>query len=49
MTVRSRFAASPTGDLQPARVALTGTTVSPPLFDGMETFGRHVTPARLRG
>ena len=34
---------------QPARVALTGGTVSPPLFDCMEIFGREVTLARLRG
>jgi glutamyl-tRNA synthetase len=34
---------------QPIRVALTGTTVSPPLFDCMEVFGRDLTLARLRG
>jgi len=34
---------------QPARVALTGTTVSPPLFDCMEILGRDVTLSRLRG
>jgi glutamyl-tRNA synthetase len=33
---------------QPARVALTGTAVSPPLFDCMEIYGRDVTLARLR-
>jgi glutamyl-tRNA synthetase len=33
---------------QPARVALTGTSVSPPLFDCMEIYGRDVTLARLR-
>jgi glutamyl-tRNA synthetase len=33
---------------QPARVALTGGTVSPPLFDCMEIFGRDVTLSRLR-
>jgi glutamyl-tRNA synthetase len=33
---------------QPARVALTGGTVSPPLFDCMEIFGRDVALARLR-
>ncbi len=33
---------------QPARVALTGTTVSPPLFDCMEIYGRDVTLGRLR-
>jgi glutamyl-tRNA synthetase len=32
---------------QPARVALTGGTVSPPLFDCMEIYGRDVTLARL--
>lgn len=32
---------------QPARVALTGGTVSPPLFDVMEVLGRDVTLARL--
>jgi glutamyl-tRNA synthetase len=34
---------------QPARVALTGSSVSPPLFDCMEIYGRDVTLARLRG
>ena len=34
---------------QPARVALMGTPVSPPLFDCMEILGRDVTLARLRG
>lgn len=33
---------------QPARVALMGGTVSPPLFDCMEILGRDVTLARLR-
>jgi glutamyl-tRNA synthetase len=33
---------------QPARVALTGSSVSPPLFDCMEIYGRDVTLARLR-
>jgi glutamyl-tRNA synthetase len=32
---------------QPARVALTGGTVSPPLFDVMEVLGRDVALARL--
>ena len=32
---------------QPARVALTGGTVSPPLFDCMEVWGRELTLARL--
>lgn len=32
---------------QPVRVALTGGTVSPPLFDSMEVFGRDVTLGRL--
>jgi glutamyl-tRNA synthetase len=34
---------------QPARVALTGASVSPPLFDCMEIYGKDVTLARLRG
>ena len=33
---------------QPTRVALTGGTVSPPIFDCMEIYGRDVTLARLR-
>ena len=33
---------------QPARVALTGGTVSPPIFDVMEIFGRETTLERLR-
>jgi len=33
---------------QPARVALTGSSVSPPLFDCMEILGKDVTLARLR-
>jgi len=33
---------------QPARVALTGSSVSPPLFDCMEIYGKDVTLARLR-
>ncbi len=33
---------------QPARVALTGGTVSPPIFDVMEIFGRDVSLERLR-
>jgi len=31
-----------------ARVALTGSSVSPPLFDCMEIYGKDVTLARLR-
>ena len=34
---------------QPARVALMGSSVSPPLFDCMEILGRDVTLQRLRG
>jgi glutamyl-tRNA synthetase len=34
---------------QPARVALTGTKVSPPLFDCMEIYGRELTLERMRG
>lgn len=33
---------------QPLRVALTGDTVSPPIFDCMQVFGRDVSLARLR-
>lgn len=32
----------------PARVAVTGRRVSPPLFESMEILGRHSTLARLR-
>ena len=40
--IKPRFAFSP------ARVALTGTNVSPPLFESMELLGREATLARLR-
>ncbi|MBO0741952.1 MAG: glutamate--tRNA ligase [Hyphomicrobiaceae bacterium] len=33
---------------QPLRAALTGSTVSPPVFDVMAVLGRHETLARLR-
>jgi len=33
---------------QPTRVALTGGTVSPPIFDCMEIYGRDLTLSRLR-
>ena len=33
---------------QPVRVAVTGTTVSPPLFDTLELLGRDVSLARLK-
>ena len=32
----------------PVRVALTGSTVSPPLYESMELLGREKTLARLR-
>jgi glutamyl-tRNA synthetase len=32
---------------QPLRAALTGSTVSPPLFDVMEVLGQQETLARL--
>ncbi|AKT52287.1 glutamate--tRNA ligase [Arsenicicoccus sp. oral taxon 190] len=32
----------------PARVAVTGRRISPPLFESMEILGRHATLARLR-
>jgi glutamyl-tRNA synthetase len=34
--------------LQPLRVAITGSTVSPPLFESMAVLGRDTTLARLR-
>lgn len=34
--------------LQPVRVATTGSTVSPPLFETLEVLGREVTLARLK-
>ena len=34
---------------QPARVALTGRTASPPLFDVMAVLGKNASLARLRG
>jgi glutamyl-tRNA synthetase len=34
--------------LQPLRVAVTGSTVSPPLFESMAVLGQDVTLARLR-
>jgi glutamyl-tRNA synthetase len=38
------------GDLaQPLRAALTGATVSPPIFDVMETLGRDLSLVRLAG
>ncbi len=33
---------------QAVRVAATGSTVSPPLFESLELLGRDVTLARLR-
>jgi glutamyl-tRNA synthetase len=33
--------------LQPLRVALTGSSVSPPLFESIEALGRHRTLVRL--
>jgi glutamyl-tRNA synthetase len=35
--------------LQPLRVAITGTTVSPPLFESIRLLGRDVTISRVRG
>ncbi|QOJ14946.1 MAG: glutamate--tRNA ligase [Planctomycetia bacterium] len=34
---------------QPVRVAITGTTVSPPLFESLELLGRERSLARIRG
>lgn len=34
--------------LQPVRVAVTGSTVSPPLFESLEVLGRERTEARLQ-
>jgi glutamyl-tRNA synthetase len=34
--------------LQPIRVAVTGSSVSPPLFESLEALGRHRSLARLR-
>ncbi len=37
------------GDVaQPLRVAITGSTVSPPIFDSLELLGRDATLARIR-
>jgi glutamyl-tRNA synthetase len=33
--------------LQPLRIAITGSSVSPPLFESMEALGRDRTLARL--
>ncbi len=33
--------------LQPVRVAVTGSSVSPPLFESVAALGRHRTLARL--
>ncbi len=33
--------------LQPLRVAITGSAVSPPLFESMEVLGREATLARI--
>ena len=38
---------SPRKGLQPLRVAITGSTVSPPLFESMAVLGRDVTLGRL--
>jgi glutamyl-tRNA synthetase len=34
--------------LQPIRVALTGSAISPPLFESMDALGRESTLARIR-
>ena len=34
---------------QPIRVAVTGSQVSPPLFESMEIVGKPVSLARLKG
>jgi glutamyl-tRNA synthetase len=33
---------------QPVRVAVTGRTISPPLYESMELLGREQTLSRLR-
>ncbi len=38
---------NPRKGLQPLRVAVTGSTVSPPLFESMAVLGREVTLQRL--
>jgi glutamyl-tRNA synthetase len=35
--------------LQPLRVAVSGSSVSPPLFESLEALGRQATLARLAG
>ena len=35
--------------IHPCRVALTGKTVGPPLFDVIQVLGRETTLKRLRG
>jgi glutamyl-tRNA synthetase len=32
---------------QPLRVAITGTTISPPIFDSVEMLGKEKTLARI--
>ena len=39
---------NPRKGFQPLRVAVTGSTVSPPLFETLEVLGQEVTLARLR-
>ncbi|MBU1865997.1 MAG: glutamate--tRNA ligase, partial [Actinobacteria bacterium] len=40
---------SPRKGLQPLRVAVSGSSVSPPLFESLEALGRGPTLARLAG
>ena len=44
---RERLGLSPRKAFQPIRVAVTGSTVSPGLFESIELLGRQETLARL--
>ena len=39
---------NPRKGFQPLRVAVTGSMISPPLFESMEVLGQPATVARLR-
>jgi glutamyl-tRNA synthetase len=45
----ARYELKPKQAFQPIRAAVTGTLVSPPLFESLEILGRPRTLARLRG
>jgi glutamyl-tRNA synthetase len=45
----ARYELKPKQAFQPIRAAVTGTLVSPPLFESLEILGRPRSLARLRG